>query len=93
MDLYVWYEGEEIVQFQICYDKGMNERAITWRRAGGLSHHFVDDGEGGVFRMKGSPMLTGRAHFNLDHLRALFENAARKLEHDLYSFIMKRLEE
>jgi len=93
MDLYVWYEGDEVVQFQICYDKGPGEQALTWRHDVGLSHHAVDDGEGGVFRMKSSPILKQSSRFDRDRVCALFTDAGRKLEHDLFSFIASRLEE
>lgn len=92
IDLYVWYAKNEIEQFQICTDRGSNERALTWTRDSGISVHAVDDGESGVFRMKSSPVLAGRAGMDLDSLRKSFAAAAQKLEHDLYTFIMTRLE-
>ena len=52
MDLYVWYEKDNVVQFQICLDKGPEERALTWTQASGISFNTVDDGESGVLRMK-----------------------------------------
>lgn len=93
LDLYVWYdEGDDIIQFQICYNKGPDERALTWNRDAGLSHHAVDDGEGRVFHMKSTPVLAASADFDAGALRGLFEEVARKLEHDLYEFIIDQLE-
>lgn len=93
LDLYVWYDEEDaVIQFQICYDKGPGERALTWRREEGFSHHTVDDGESGIFQMKSSPILTARAGFDPANLRSLFAEAARKLEHDLYEFVINQLE-
>src|SRR5690606_34560979 len=92
MDLYVWYDGTgAIQQFQLCYDKGPEEKALTWRRDGGLEHHRVDDGEGGVLRMKSSAMLTEDAGPAATAVQAAFAEAGRKLEHDLYEFIMNIL--
>ncbi|MBI2993900.1 MAG: hypothetical protein HYY48_06965 [Gammaproteobacteria bacterium] len=92
LDLYVWYGGEdEVIQFQICYNKGPGEQALTWSRDGGLSHHAVDDGEGRVFHMKSTPVLSASTEFDSAELRALFEDVARKLEHDLYEFIIHQL--
>ena len=93
LDLYVWYgPDDEIVQFQICYDKGPGEQALTWKRETGFAHQSVDDGEGGVFRMKSTPVLTSSTDFDAAKLRFLFAEVARKLEHDLYEFIINHLE-
>jgi len=92
VDLYVWYDDAgNILQFQICYDKGPHEKALSWNRAAGFSHHGVDDGESGVFRMKGTAILTGRAKLDLDAVRGVFATAAGKLEYDLHEFIMHKL--
>jgi hypothetical protein len=93
VDLYVWYDDAgEVVQFQICYDKGPNEKALNWNRGTGLSHRGVDDGESGVFRMKSTPILTGRSELDLVAVRRVFEPAAGRLEYDLHEFILQKLE-
>ena len=44
VDLYVWYDdADNIIQFQICYDKGPGEQALTWKKDQNLrfeSHHI-----------------------------------------------------
>ena len=45
-DLFVWEDEEGITGFQLCYDKMMDERALTWRRGGIVTHHGVDSGTG-----------------------------------------------
>lgn len=56
-DLFVWYEDEErFWGFRLCYDRGFEERAITWRReTGRAAHHSVDDSRG--LGYGGTPML------------------------------------
>lgn len=48
-DLYVWYRSEdtqdEIIGFQLCYDKGNRERALTWLKGEGWKHSWVDTGD------------------------------------------------
>jgi len=45
-DLYVWYQEDgPIYGFQLAYDKGGHERAITWRFDGSITHSLVDTGE------------------------------------------------
>jgi hypothetical protein len=52
--LVIW---DEIVGFQLCYDKSRSERAITWKAGSGFSHNAVDGGEDRAARYKGSPIL------------------------------------
>ena len=57
-DLIVWYDAEgKILGFQLCYELGPNERALTWIRGKGYAHNRVDDGETGFFMHKMSPIL------------------------------------
>jgi len=92
IDLYVWYdERGAVVQFQICYDKGPDEKALNWNAGAGFSHRGVDDGEGGVFRMKSTPILTGAADLDLDAVRRTFVESAGNIEYDLHEFILHKL--
>jgi hypothetical protein len=92
LDLYVWYDAaDNVLQFQLCFDKGPGERALTWDRERGFSHHAVDDGENRVFQMKSTAILTGAAPADLRKVRRLFEQHGQKLEHDLFLFIGAQL--
>ena len=93
MDLFLWL-GQDggVVQFQICYDKGPGEKAVTWTAGQGLRRHAVDDGTGGVLRMKSSPTLVPGGDVDLEPVCSLFEQQAGKLEHELYTFIMRHLQ-
>jgi hypothetical protein len=44
-DVIIWYESAagELVGFQLCYDRSVNERAFTWRR-GKRGSHYVSSG-------------------------------------------------
>lgn len=94
LDLYVWYgEGDHILQFQLCYDRGPDEKAFTWSATHGVVHHGVDDGsQSGRFTVKGTPILTGRRPLDVAPLISLFRTHGGKLEHDLYQFVLTRLE-
>lgn len=92
MDLYVWYDDNgTVIQFQMCYDKGPGEKALTWDEDGGFVQQAVDDGEGGLFRMKSSPILTERGRTDTGHALQLLNGLGAKLEHDLYQFITGKL--
>ena len=88
IDLYVWYDtNDKIIQFQICYDKGPYEKALTWNENMKLSHHCVDDGESGVFRMKRTPILVAGGVFDKEKILKLFTELGARLEHGLFEFV------
>ncbi len=45
IDLFVWYQADRIIGFQLCYDKPGTERAITWKDDGSCLHTSIDSGE------------------------------------------------
>ena len=45
-DLIAWYSpDDEIIGFQLCYDKDNNERTLNWMNPSTWTHYRVDDGE------------------------------------------------
>ena len=55
-DLIVWFdEQDEITGFQLCYDIHHVQRAVTWQKDSGFSHHKIDDGENRPGKAKASP--------------------------------------
>lgn len=56
-ELVVWFDAQDAIEgYQICYDFGNGEHALTWRPGSGFSHSGVDDGEGAMFA-KMTPIL------------------------------------
>lgn len=93
LDLFVWYDNnDEILQFQICYDKGQGERALTWHREKGLLHHAVDDGESRTFRMKGTPILLGESEYDAGEILTKFQDLAGEMEYALVNFIVEKIQ-
>jgi hypothetical protein len=56
--LFVWSENDDSpIAFRLCYDRGYQERAITWEKATGhIRHDAVDDG-GSIESYPRSPIL------------------------------------
>ena len=56
-DLLIWEsDNGQLHSFQLCYDKGNDERAFCWTVEKPVTHHKVDEGDGtGV--VKGTPVL------------------------------------
>ena len=94
LDLFLWYDEEDtIIQFQICYDKGPEEQALTWHHEKGLMHHQVDDGENRSFRMKSTPIMVTSSEFDTSKISSKFQALAAELEYGIVSFVLSRLDE
>ncbi len=92
LDLFLWYdEKRNLVQFQICYDKGPNEQALTWHHQHGLAHHSVDDGENRTFRMKSTPIMLSDSDFDAKKIATLFEELAGNIDHKTVKFILSHI--
>ena len=92
LDLFLWYdEDENIIQFQICYDKGPDEHALTWNNKNRLTHHSVDDGENRTFRMKSTAIMVSDSEFDADKIARLFEELAGNIEHKTVQFVLTHI--
>lgn len=93
VDLIVWCGADGApIAFQLCYDRGPAERAVTWTPDGGLSHRRVDDGEGGGgLRFKATPILVPDGAFDAERVRAIFAAQAGALPPAIVEFISARL--
>jgi len=93
LDLIVWCDHHGApVAFQLCYDKGRNERALTWEPATGLVHSAVDDGEWEIgMRYKATPVLLDDDPFDVPRLAARFAAASAELPADIAVFVRERL--
>ncbi len=94
MDLIVWCnDAGAPIGFQLCYDVGRKEHALTWRPGFGYTHNAVDDGDdvqGGI--QKRTPVLVPNGAVNFDRLRALFTNVKATLPTEIASFVSEHLE-
>ena len=90
-DLIIWYENDEIVGFQLCYDKkDDNERALTWRKGDRYMHNRIDNGES-PYSNKMTPILVSDGIFNKTEIAEKFREKAMKLEYGLVDFIYTKL--
>jgi hypothetical protein len=92
-DLIVWYENDgSVVGFQLCYDKNVKERALTWRRGFGFSHEKVDDGEGNPGRMKSTPVLVPDGLFDAAAITDRFRKESGKIDGEIARLVIETLE-
>ena len=94
MELFVWIEDSgEVYGFQLCYDKGDKEKALTWLPDRGYSHHCVDDGETTIQHFKMSPILVPDGVFPRDEVLALFKERSGDVDDDIVEFVAEKLKE
>ncbi len=89
MDLIVWCDEQGApVGFQLCYDLGREERALTWKPETGYTHDFVDDGESGApTAYKGSPILVPDGAIDFARLQKLFAQANATVPPEIVAFV------
>ncbi len=91
-DLIVWEDkGGGVIGFQLCYGKGVDEHALTWRKNGGFTHHRVDDGEKPGLGHKSTPILVPDGEVSLSSLAEEFSERSRNIDSELSEFIYKKL--
>ncbi len=91
-DLIVWsLPGDDIVGFQLTYDKFRQERALTWRQDEGFVHDGVDDGEDRPGKLKATPILVADGAFDATGIAERFSQESGDLPADLVAFILDKL--
>ena len=93
LDLIVWMsEDEELLGFQLCYDKHTGERALTWRAGRGYDHAAVDAGEKSPSKHKGTPILVADGAFPHERVSAIFNEASPELPPHIRIFVTQAIQ-
>ena len=91
LELIVWYSAAGAVDgFQICYDFGGGERALTWWPTVGFSHRAVDSGSANPFSNQ-TPILVADGSVPWAEVTKRFEECGASLEPVLRDFVGQRL--
>ena len=93
MDLIVWFdeEKESIVGFQLAYDQGGLEHALTWKSRTGFQHEKVDDGERRPGKYKAAPILLPDGDFCASAIANLFQENAARIDAAISGFVHAKL--
>ncbi len=90
-DLVIWFDDAQAVTgFQICYDFGRGEHALTWRAEGGFVHSAVDEGDASPLKNE-SPVLAPAGSVPWAAMQAAFEARCGNLEPDLQRLVREKL--
>ena len=91
-DLVVWHDGAgALAGFQICYDLGKGERALTWRPGLGFAHNAVDEGDETPLKNL-TPVLIPDGTVPWKELAAQFAERSASLEPALRELVSGQLQ-
>jgi hypothetical protein len=93
MDLFVWLGKDgEPSGFQFTYDKGLRERALTWKAQKGYVHDEVDDGEGfSASRYKETPLLKVDGQPDIERIAGLLTQCGATLPAEIAAFVIETI--
>lgn len=94
MDLIVWLDEKNMpAGFQLCYDKGKHECALTRSQQNGFSHMAIDDGEQSTnIGYKATPVLTSCSAADMHMIHQLFLTHAGVLPSSIVEFIERKFD-
>ncbi|OHD65339.1 MAG: hypothetical protein A2176_15515 [Spirochaetes bacterium RBG_13_51_14] len=91
-DLIVWHDvqSREIIGFQLCYNKLVNEHAFTWHREKRFSHNRIDDYPG-VFRHPVTPILVPDGTFPYSELIKKFRRSCINIDEVIARLVVDKI--
>jgi hypothetical protein len=91
LELVVWQDATGgLAGFQLCYDWGKGEHALTWRPGAGFAHNGVDEGDASPLKNL-TPVLTPDGVVPWAEVAARFAERSASLEPGLRQLISARL--
>lgn len=92
MDLIVWHDKSgKAIGFQLCYDKGSHEKALTWTEGMEPTHAAISTGEGLAMKHKESPILVADGAPDYSYISENFLNSADKLPSEIVELVTRVL--
>lgn len=90
-DLIVWFAEDDTVDgFQLCYNLGHAEHALTWDRSSGYRHDRVDDGESSPTRNR-TPILVADAHFPASQILSRMESSCDSVDAPIRTVVVEKI--
>ena len=91
-DLYVWLESNgDVASFQLCYNKPVDEHALTWKRPSTYYHQRVDDGESHAGKNKSTPVLLPDGTVDLELIARRFLAESAGVETRIAQFVETKI--
>jgi hypothetical protein len=92
MDLTVWMNGQDLVRFQLSYNRHLGEKTVLWSSREGFSHHLIDDGEQEPGHYKASPIVTDDLPLDFNEVIHSLKKAMSGEQDRLFDVILELLE-
>ena len=90
-DLIVWYDRwDTMIGFQLCYDKAIRERVLTWNAPNRYFHNAIDDGEV-AGKAKMTPILVMDGVFDVDRVAGDFQERSGNLPARLSEMVLSKI--
>ena len=91
LELVVWSDvSGQVTGFQICYDLGRGEHALTWRPGGGFAHASIDAGDDTPLKNQ-SPVLTPEGDAPWQEIARVFDEQSESLDVGLRQLVRDKL--
>ncbi|MBN2735503.1 MAG: hypothetical protein JXR70_00890 [Spirochaetales bacterium] len=92
-DLYVWtLDNGEVYGFQLCYDKDLDEKALTWIKDREFSHKTVNPGSYRDHSNRmGTPILVPDGYFHKNTVAERFLSDAKALEPWIQELVIEKI--
>lgn len=90
-DLYVWIsETNEPIGFQLCYEKTLNERALSFIN-GNYSHTGIENGDNDL--LGGIPLLMADGEFGKYEILKRFIAESNKIDSRIRNYVINKIKE
>lgn len=90
-DLIVWLAADDSVDgFQLCYDLGRAEHALTWDRNRGYHHDRIDDGESSPMRNR-TPILVADGHFPASEILSRVQDSCDQVDAPIRGVVIEKI--
>ncbi len=91
-DLLIWFDDnkENIIGFQLTYNKYEDPHAITWKDNNSYTHDKIDDGER-TMKYKMSPILVSNGVFEKDFISKRFKEESVEIDRDIKNFVFDKI--
>ena len=91
-DLFVRYGPDhQIDSYELCYNKTIDEKVVSFSGSSGISHHTVDDGEQDPLRPKRAPIYLPDDRCDHRLLCTRFIQESKAIDQQVVNFVVDTL--
>lgn len=91
LDLIVWFNKEnEIIGFQLCFNKDIDEQSFTWKYPSYFSLHKIDDGELNT-GSKSTPTLVAGSITTNCIIADQFKENSKNIDRQISNFVYQKI--